>query len=132
MEQVMAKKYRIFISFAIEDKSSRDLLVGQAKNEKSPFSFVDMSVKKPWDKEWKTNCRTKIKGCDGVIALVSKNTAKASGALWEVACAKEEKIPIRGIYIDSKNKPSSLPSEFAGVRVVEWKWSNIKSFLDSL
>ena len=52
-------KYRIFISFAIEDKSSRDLLVGQAKNEKSPFSFVDMSVKKPWDKEWKKTVEPK-------------------------------------------------------------------------
>ncbi|MBK9126357.1 MAG: TIR domain-containing protein [Phycisphaerales bacterium] len=128
----MAKNNRIFISFAIEDSKYRDFLVGQAKNEKSPFTFVDMSVKEPWDEKWKTNCRTKIKGCDGVIALVSKNTAKATGALWEVACAKEEKVPIRGVYINSDNKPASLPSEFTGIRVVEWTWSNIKSFIDSL
>ncbi len=44
----MSKK-RIFISFAMEDKTLRDFLVGQAKNEKSPFEFVDMSVKKPWE-----------------------------------------------------------------------------------
>lgn len=62
----MATKYRIFISFAIEDANLRDLLVGQGKNEKTPFSFIDMSVKEPWDSAWKTNCRTKIKGCDGV------------------------------------------------------------------
>ena len=49
-----------------------------AKNRKSPFAFVDMSVKDPWDSQWKTNCRTKIKGCDGMIALVSKNTAASS------------------------------------------------------
>ena len=49
----MAK--RIFISFAIEDERLRDLLVGQARNEKSPFEFVDMSVKEPWDSAWKTN-----------------------------------------------------------------------------
>ena len=42
----MAKNDRIFISFAIEDVKLRDFLVGQARNEKSPFSFVDMSVKK--------------------------------------------------------------------------------------
>ncbi len=128
----MAKKNRIFISFAIEDEKYRNLLVGQAKNEKSPFEFVDMSVKEPWDEKWKTNCRTKIKGCDGLIALVSKNTAKASGALWEVACAKDEKVPIRGAYVDANNKPARLPAEFDGVRVVEWTWTNLKNFIDSL
>ncbi len=128
----MAKKDRIFISFAVEDKTYRDFLVGQAKNNESPFEFVDMSVKQPWDSQWKTNCRTKIKGCDGVIALVSKNTAKAAGQLWEVACAKEEDVPIRGIYVDSDNKPGTLPEEFSGVRVVNWTWENIANFINSL
>jgi hypothetical protein len=129
---VMAKNNRIFISFAVEDVRYRDLLVGQARNEKSPFSFVDMSVKEPWDSAWKTNCRTKIKGCDGMIALVSRNTAKATGALWEVACAREEKVPVRAVYIDSRNMPATLPADFAGIRVVEWTWPNIKAFIDSL
>ena len=128
----MAKKNRVFISFAIEDKTYRDLLVGQARNERSPFEFVDMSAKKPWDSAWKTNCRTKIKGCDGVIALVSKNTAKATGQLWEVKCAKEEIVPVRGIYVDANNKPSILPTEFTGIRVVNWTWDNIANFLNSL
>lgn len=128
----MAKKNRIFISFAIEDETYRNLLVGQAKNEKSPFEFVDMSVKEPWDEKWKTNCRTKIKGCDGMIALVSKSTAKATGALWEVSCAQEERIPILGLYTDADNKPSALPSVFAKVKVVEWTWANLKRFIESL
>jgi len=55
-------KKRIFISFAIEDKKYRDFLVAQARNEQTPFDFVDMSVKKPWDpKVWRQKCRTKIK-----------------------------------------------------------------------
>ena len=91
-----------------------------------------MSVKEPWDEKWKTNCRAKIKGCDGMIALVSKNTAKGTGALWEVACAKEEKIPVRGVYVDKDNKPATLPAEFTGVMVVEWTWANIAAFINSL
>jgi hypothetical protein len=128
----MAKNYRIFVSFAVEDKTYRDFLVGQAKNEKSPFEFVDMSVKEPWDENWKAKCRTRIKGCDGMIALVSKDTAKAAGALWEVACAKEEKVPVLGIYCTTDNRPATLPSVFAGVQVVSWTWSNIASFINSL
>ena len=87
---------RIFISFAIEDSNLRDLLVGQSKNDNCPFDFVDMSVKEPWDSNWKEKCRTKIKRCDGIIAIITKNTKKASGQLWEIKCAKEEKIPPEG------------------------------------
>lgn len=131
-ERRMAKNNRVLVSFAVEDKTYRDFLVGQAKNNKSPFEFVDMSVKEPWDEKWKTNCRTHIRGCDAVIALVSKNTAKAEGALWEVWCAKEERVPVRGIYCTTDNRPATLPAEFAGVRVVGWTWDNIASFINSL
>jgi hypothetical protein len=126
----MAK--RVFISFAVEDKSYRDFLVGQARNEKSPFEFVDMSVKEPWSDKWKTRCRTKIKGCDGVIALVSNKTARADGQLWEVKCAREENVPVRGVYVSRDNRPARLPKEFEGVRVVSWTWENIKNFIESL
>lgn len=128
----MARKNRIFISFAIEDAWFRTALVAQARNERSPFEFVDMSVKEPWDNSWKTKCRTKIKSCDGMIALVSKNTRNADGALWEVKCAKEEKIPVKGIYVKADDKPASLPAEFAGVSVVEWTWANIAAFINRL
>jgi len=128
----LVSKNRIFISFAIEDKTLRDLLVGQARNEKSPFEFVDMSVKKPWDSAWKTNCRTKIKGCDGVLIIVTKNTKNAEGQLWEVTCAKDEGIPRRGIYGSTNDRPATLPKELEGVRVVNWTWDNIKNWLDSL
>lgn len=128
----LAKKNRIFISFAIEDKKLRDFLVGQARNEKSPFEFVDMSVKKPWDSSWKTNCRTKIKGCDGVLIIVTKNSKKADGQLWEIKCAKQESIPRRGIWGYNDDKPANLPLEFEGVRIVNWTWTNIKNWLDTL
>jgi hypothetical protein len=91
-----------------------------------------MSAKKPWDEEWKRHCRTRIKGCDGVIALVSRNTASASGQLWEIKTAKEEAVPILGIYTSPTDRPASLPSELAGVRVTGWTWANIKAFLDRL
>lgn len=128
----MAKNNRVFVSFAIEDKTYRDFLVGQAKNEKSPFNFVDMSAKGPWDEQWKTNCRARIKGCDGVIGLVSKNTANAAGALWEITCAKDEKVPVRGIYCQADNRPLLLPAAFGGVKVMDWTWVNIASFINSL
>jgi hypothetical protein len=128
----MATKNRIFISFAIEDKYLRDFLVGQAHNERSPFEFVDMSVKQPWDSSWKTNCRTKIKGCDGMLIIVTKNTKNADGQLWEIKCVKEEGIPSRGIWGYSNDKPTTLPPELDGVKIVYWTWDNIRNWLDTL
>lgn len=127
----MAKKFRIFTSFAIEDANLRTMLVGQARNKKSPFEFVDMSVKEPWDSAWKTNCRTKIKGCDGVIGIITNNTVKASGQLWELQCAYDEGIPVLLIY-GNDERLANLPEPVKGRRINLWTWDNISVFLDKL
>lgn len=123
---------RIFISFAIEDANLRDFLVGQARNDRSPFEFIDMSVKEPWDSAWKTNCRTKIKGCDGMIIIVTSNTKKATGQLWEIDCAKDEGVSRRGIWGHPDDRPSSLPTELSGVTIADWSWPNISNWINSL
>lgn len=124
----MAK--RVFVAFAIEDKTYRDLLSGQAKHDKSPFEFVDMSVKQPWDEKWKTNCRTRIKGCDGVVALISKNTPKATGQLWEIECAYDEKKPTMLMWINDLRP--ALPAPIKDKRINVWNWPNLKSFIEKL
>jgi len=127
----MAVANRVFISFAIEDTNLRDFLVGQGRNEKTPFSFTDMSVKQPWDSAWKTQCRTRIRGCDGVIGLITSNTSSADGQLWELSCAYEENIPVFLMYGDA-SRPSVTPSVISGRRIHIWSWSNISSFLEHL
>ena len=120
---------RIFISFAMEDLTYRDHLVSQARNKKSPFEFMDMSVKRPWKQsEWKKKCRTKIKRSDGVIVLLSKNTWHAGGARWEMKCAREEKKTIIGMHI-KKNDKGAIPAELKGKRVVTWSWANLERFV---
>ena len=123
---------RIFISFAVEDTKYRDFLVGQSRNNQSPFEFFDMSVKEPWDDSWKTRCRTKIKGCDGFIALISKNTYRADGARWEILCADQEQVPIMGIYCNSDDKPSLIPPEMNKYLIKNWTWDNIYRFIQNL
>jgi hypothetical protein len=90
-----------------------------------------MSVKEPWDSEWKTKCRSKIKGCDGVIALLSTKTYSADGAKWEMNCANEEDIPMIGVHIDKNNK-GAIPTELSGKKVIEWTWDGIASFINGL
>jgi len=123
---------KIFISFAIEDEIYRDHLVKQARQERSPFDFVDMSVKQPWEEdEWKRKCRSKIKRCDGMIVLLSKNTWNSSGARWEIKCAKEEGIPVIGMHI-KKNDKGAIPPELRGKKIIEWSWSNLSRVMEKI
>jgi len=123
----VADKKVLFIAFAIEDERQRDFLKGQSLHPRQPFEFIDMSVKKPYDKDWKDRVRTRIKRSDGVIVLVSKNSAASTGQNWEISCAKEEKKPIRGIYAYKDDR-----SSIDGVATVAWSDANITSFIDSL
>jgi len=121
---------KVFISFAIEDKKYRDFLVSQAKNSRTPFDFIDMSVKEPWpEKEWKKQCRKKIKQCDSVIVLLSKNTWHSSGARWEIKCAREEGLRLIGMHVKKDDK-GAVPAELRGKRIIEWSWDKLDQFLN--
>jgi len=128
----MAKNNRIFVSFAIEDLFYKNGLVNQAKDERSPFEFTDMAVKEPWEDSLKTRCRSRIKSCDGVIALVGPNTKDASGARWEINCAAEERVPMIGVHIHKDLTRRYTPPELIGHKVVDWSWQSIASFIKAL
>lgn len=126
------KEKKIFISFAKEDEIYRDYLVEQAKKENSPFNFIDMSVKKPWNERvWKEKCRLKIRKCDGMIVLLSKKTWHSSGARWEIKCAKDESIEVVGMHIQKNNK-GSIPPELKGKRIIEWSWDNLEKTIKAI
>jgi hypothetical protein len=123
----VADKKVIFIAFAIEDERQRDFFKGQSLHPRAPYEFVDMSVKEPYDNEWKDRVRTRIRRSDGVIALVSKNSLKSSGQKWEIECAKEEKRRIRGIWAYTDDR-----TNLDGVNTFTWGDKNISDFIDSL
>lgn len=126
----MASSKRVFVSFAVEDRALRDLLVGQRLNSKAPFEWQDFSVKQPWDEAWKTNCRTRIRSCDGLIGIITNNTPKAEGQLWEIRCGYHEGKPVMLIY--GNNDRPRLPDDLANKRILTWTWDNIAKFIDSL
>jgi hypothetical protein len=123
----MADKKVVFIAFAIEDKTARDLLVGQSLNTKTPFEFIDMSVTEPYDEAWKAKVRTRIKRSDGLIALVSKNSLNSSGQKWEISCGKEEGKKILGIWAYTDDRTG-----LAAVNTVPWTWDAITKFIESI
>ena len=123
----MSGKKTIFVAFAMKDERSRDFLKGQSLNTKSPFEYIDMSVKDAYDKEWKERVRTRIRRSNGIIALISKNSKTSSGQAWEIACAKEEKKPLLGIYAYKDDR-----TNIEGVKTIVWTWEGIRKWIDDL
>ncbi len=102
----MAEKKVIFVAFAIEDERQRDFLKGQSLHTNSPFEYMDMSVKEPYDSNWKDRVCTRIRRSDGVIALVSRNSLNSSGQKWEIQCAREEKKKVWSLGIQRRSNKS--------------------------
>lgn len=123
----MADKKVVFIAFAIEDEKIRNMIKGQALNTNTPFEFIDMSVKEPYESDWKEKVRTRIRRSDGVLVIVTKNSLNSSGQKWEISCAKDEKKKVKGIWA-YKDDRTDLP----GVSTVVWTWPAIENFIDSL
>jgi hypothetical protein len=123
----VADKKLVFVAFAIEDVRIRDMIKGQSLHTTSPFEYVDMSVKEPYDEEWKKKVRTRILRSDGVLVIVSKDSLNSSGQKWEIQCAKDEKKKIRGIWAYKDDR-----TDVAGVNTKVWTWDNISAWIDSL
>ncbi|MBO9831167.1 TIR domain-containing protein [Xanthomonas phaseoli] len=123
----MAEKKVVFVAFAIEDERQRDFLKGQSLHTRSPFEYIDMSVKEAYETNWKDKVRTRIRRSHGVIALVSKNSPASTGQKWEIQCAKEEGVPVMGIWIYKEDR-----TQLAGVNTQAWTWDGIAAFIDSL
>jgi hypothetical protein len=117
----------VFVAFAIEDERQRDFLKGQALNTRCPFDYIDMSVKEAYESDWKEKVRTRIRRSDGVIALISKNSLTSSGQKWEIACAKEEGVPVKAIWAYSDDRTA-----VSGLATSTWTWANIQTFIDGL
>lgn len=74
--------------------------------------------------------RARIRGCHGVIALLSKNSLAADGEKWEIKCSVEEKKPLLGLWIYKDDK--SKPPEMGNAKCVTWTWDGIAEFINSL
>ena len=123
-------KTKVFISFDYDnDRDIKELLVGQARNEDSPFEIIDLSVKEAIAEDWKSKVRTKIKSVDQVIVLCGKFTNKASGVATELSITQEESKPY--FLLAGRSNDSVKPLTAKSVdKVYEWTWDNIKKLLE--
>lgn len=125
----MAKK-RVFVSFDYDnDLDLKNLLVGQARNEDSPFEITDMSIKEAVSEDWKKDARTRIKRSEIVIVICGTQTDNARGVSAELKIAQEESISyflLKGRADKTCVKPTAAKS---GDKIYTWSWDNLKKLI---
>ncbi|HPT47610.1 MAG TPA: hypothetical protein PLM07_17160 [Candidatus Rifleibacterium sp.] len=126
----MAKK-RAFISFDYDhDLELKNLLVGQTRNEESPFEIIDMSIKEVISKDWQVKARTRIKGCDVMIVICGEHTDLATGVSAELRIAQEEAVPYFHLWGRSDKtcvKPKAAKSTD---KIYKWSWDILKVLIN--
>ncbi len=109
--QSTKSKKRVFISFDYDhDSDLKTLLVGQSKNEDTPFEISDWSVKEELSGDWKAKVRTKIRQVDVVAVICGEYTDTATGVSAEITITQEEDKPyflLAGRSNEKNKKPKS-------------------------
>ncbi len=124
----MAKK--VFISFDYDhDVDLKNLLVGQAKNDDSPFEIADYSVKESLTGDWKKKVEKKLKLVSVVIVICGQHTDTAAGVSAELKITQElekDYFLLRGRSDKACVKPKAAKSSD---KVYKWTWDNLKALI---
>lgn len=125
---------RAFISFDVDHNlDEKVLFAGQAKNSKTPFSIQDWSAKSSMPQsQWEAIVKEKINKCNMVIVLVGKYMASATGVVKEIKMAKDQDVPVFGVYVGGANTSSNLPTGLPRNRTIKWDWDAIASAIDKV
>ena len=125
---------RAFISFDVDhDYDQKVIFVGQAKNSKTTFSIQDWSAKSSMPQsQWEAIVKDKINKCKMVIVLVGKYMASATGVVKEIKMAKDQDVPVFGVYVGGANTNSNLPTGLARNRTISWNWDSIAKAIDQV
>lgn len=122
-------KTRVFISFDYDhDLDLKNLLVGQAKNDDSPFEIADWSIKDA-SPGWKAEARKRIKASGVVAVICGEHTDTATGVGVELGIAQEEAVPyflLKGRSEKTCKKPSTAKSTD---KMYRWTWENLKTLI---
>src|SRR6266567_4813865 len=120
-------KPRAFISFDFDhNEDEKNLFVGQGKHPDTPWEISDWSSKSSLPQsQWEKLVEDKINRCNMVIVLVGKYMASATGVAKEIRWAKNNDVPVFGVYVGNADSSSNLPEGLQRNRTITWTLPNI-------
>ena len=125
----MAK--RIFISFHMDDRHAKELIVEQAKSNKFNLEFTNYALNEPFDEKWKTQCRERIKQTSVTICLIGSKTYQREAVNWELETSYDLGNKVFGIRIYKDEDPIiPKPIRDHNSKVINWSISDIVTELE--
>lgn len=119
-------KTKVFISFDFDhDEELKNLFVGQAKLDDTPFEISDVSVKEVLPGDWIAKVRPKIKNAEQVVVICGEHTHTATGVSAEIEIAQQLNKPyflLNGRRGKNCMKPRSAKIED---KIYRWTWENV-------
>ena len=133
IEEVRRARIRnVFISFHVDDEAQVNLLRAQAKDQKFDIEFRDYSIKEPFDKKWRTNCKEKISQTSALVCMIGEKTAQREAVNWEIEQAYRQGKKVIGIKIyEDLNYPIPKPLLDNKAPIVEWNLEKISNLLEN-
>ena len=125
---------RVFVSFDFDyDETEKNLFIGQSRNSMTPFNIKDWSSKSSLPQhQWEALIKDKINKCNMLIVLSGQTMASASGVAKEIKMARDQDVPVFGIYVDGANSNSNLPTGLQRNRTISWNWESIANAISQM
>ncbi len=133
-QHVRGRHKIIYVGSAKADLKYRDMLVYFRQRWEFyikgtlDFSTCDRNDLK--SDQWEQAVEKKICDSDGVIMVVSENTALDDDAVWEIDCALANNVSIVGVDIRNKFE-GKIPEKLVG-KMTRYGWEWFAMFIDSL
>lgn len=75
-----------------------------------------------------------VRGCDGVIAIISESIVRADGQVWELRCAYDSGLPVLLVFAKEAEdmREKDLPELIREKDIAKWDEMVISMFLNKL
>jgi hypothetical protein len=120
----------VFIGFEMEDHWARNLLATQARDQRFDLEFYDYSVKDPFERAWKTNCKARIALTSATLCLIGQTTWRSEAVDWEIRASLDMGHKVIGVRIHrDRSDPIPVALNNFLTPILPWDMSQIDSAL---
>jgi hypothetical protein len=123
---------RVFLSFRGEDKTLVDLFRGQAKNKNTDLTFIDFSLRVPFNSKnaeyIRRGIRERISQSSVTVVLITETTHKSKWVDWEIRESVRLGKGVIGVRLRDGPVPKAMREH--GCKVVGWNHQEIREAIN--
>ena len=121
--------HKVFLSFAMEDKSLVDKFRIQAQAQSLPLEFRDYSVVDTFDKSWKAQAEKIIHSSSVTLCFVGQRTYQSEPVNWEIRRSIKLGKPVVAVHLNDEEIP--VPRALHEHSIIPVRW-NLKEIMQAI